>query len=216
MKKTVAGATEGRELKKTRRSTRLLSKRTAVQLNKEETERDNKEETEHDDKPEEVTFIQGAAQAKEERQLVTNAAIKTSETLRRKRRGLAERNRLQKEAKRANAMQRLPDEILEAVARKQQESTEDSSLQNQESSDDEDDGIVRTTDTNVNQVDHQSFDVVTVDQVVNKPRKLNTHALSFKQKHLYGDRLKRVDGLTFMSLKLKRHGPAVNFRQVNS
>ena len=43
-------------------------------------------------------------------------------------------------------------------------------------------------------VDHQSFDVVTVDQVVNKPRKLNTHALSFKQKHLYGDRLKRVDG----------------------
>ena len=76
MKKTVAGATEGRELKKTRRSTRLLSKRTAVQLNKEETERDNKEETEHDDKPEEVTFIQGAAQAKEERQLVTNAAIK--------------------------------------------------------------------------------------------------------------------------------------------
>ncbi len=48
-------------------------------------------------------------------------------------------------------MQRLPDEILEAVARKQQESTEDSSLQNQESSDDEDDGIVRTTDTNINQ-----------------------------------------------------------------
>ncbi len=68
MKKTVAGATEGRELKKTRRSTRLMSKRTAVQV--------NKEKTEHDDKPEEVTFIQGAAQAKEERQLVTNAAIK--------------------------------------------------------------------------------------------------------------------------------------------
>ncbi len=43
-------------------------------------------------------------------------------------------------------------------------------------------------------VDHQSFDVVTVDQVVNKPRKLNAHALSFKQEHLYGDRLKRVDG----------------------
>lgn len=42
-------------------------------------------------------------------------------------------------------------------------------------------------------IDHGPFDVVTVRQVVNKPRGVNKTALDFRHEHLYGDRLKRVD-----------------------
>lgn len=189
-----------------------------------ENDHDVNSETDEDEAPESISLSASkeAAIAKIHEEKETVDALREKEKQRRRERD--EILKEQKESRKARELARLPDEILEKVAQKQ----ESVARQNKEikganaitsthvTFDSEDDDDDEEEDNEVQEPiseEPKGIQVVVLNQASKNKKKVLDSASEFLKNHFYGDRLKRVGTLDDENQKRKRRKlePAIKF-----